>query len=56
VPVFIDADSVTGNARCNQLEAAYSVGKIKAVMMAYALANPFERAVTLASARSTTTG
>jgi CDP-4-dehydro-6-deoxyglucose reductase, E1 len=27
VPVFIDADPITGNARCDQLEAAYSVGK-----------------------------
>ena len=27
VPVFIDADPITGNARCDQLEAAYSPAK-----------------------------
>jgi CDP-6-deoxy-D-xylo-4-hexulose-3-dehydrase len=48
VPVFIDADPITGNARCDQLEAAYSPGKTKAVMMAHALGNPFDLAVTLA--------
>ena len=48
VPVFIDADPITGNARCDQLEAAYSKGKTKAVMMAHALGNPFDLAVTLA--------
>jgi len=48
VPVFIDADPITGNARCDQLEAAYSAGKTKAVMMAHALGNPFDLAVTLA--------
>ena len=48
VPVFIDADPITGNARCDQLEAAYSGGKTKAVMMAHALGNPFDLAVTLA--------
>jgi len=48
VPVFIDADPVTGNARCDQLEAAYSPGKTKAVMMAHALGNPFDLASTLA--------
>ena len=48
VPVFIDADPITGNARCEQLEAAYSEGKTKAVMMAHALGNPFDLAVTLA--------
>jgi len=47
VPVFIDADPITGNARCNQLEAAYSPGKTKAVMMAHALGNPFDLASTL---------
>jgi len=36
VPVFIDADPITGNGRCDQLEAAYSPGKTKAVMMAHA--------------------
>jgi CDP-6-deoxy-D-xylo-4-hexulose-3-dehydrase len=47
VPIFIDADPITGNARCGQLEAAYSPGKTKAVMMAHALGNPFDLAVTL---------
>ena len=47
VPVFIDADPLTGNARCDQLEAAYRPGKTKAVMMAHALGNPFDLAATL---------
>jgi CDP-6-deoxy-D-xylo-4-hexulose-3-dehydrase len=51
VPVFIDADPVTGNARCDQLERAYSRGKTKAVMMAHALGNPFDLAATLAFCR-----
>ena len=51
VPVFIDANPVTGNARCEQLEAAYSPGKTKAVMMAHALGNPFDLATTLAFCR-----
>ncbi len=42
VPVFIDAKVQTGNADCSFLEAAYSPGKTKAVMMAHALGNPFE--------------
>ena len=41
VPVFIDADPITGNPKCDQLEAAYKPGKTKAVMMAHALGNPF---------------
>ena len=48
VPVFIDADPITGNARCDQLEAAYNPGKTKAVMMAHALGNPFDLSITLA--------
>jgi CDP-6-deoxy-D-xylo-4-hexulose-3-dehydrase len=48
VPVFIDADPITGNARCELLEAAYSAGKTKAVMMAHALGNPFDLAAVLA--------
>ncbi|MDA7677487.1 lipopolysaccharide biosynthesis protein RfbH [bacterium] len=48
VPVFIDADPLTGNARCDQLEEAYRPGKTKAVMMAHALGNPFDLALTLA--------
>jgi CDP-6-deoxy-D-xylo-4-hexulose-3-dehydrase len=51
VPVFIDADPITGNARCEQLEAAYVAGKTKAVMMAHALGNPFDLATTLAFCR-----
>jgi CDP-6-deoxy-D-xylo-4-hexulose-3-dehydrase len=51
VPVFIDADPITGNARCEQLEEAYSPGKTKAVMMAHALGNPFDLAKTLAFCR-----
>jgi CDP-6-deoxy-D-xylo-4-hexulose-3-dehydrase len=42
VPVFIDANPVTGNADCSFLEEAYSPGKTKAVMMAHALGNPFD--------------
>jgi CDP-4-dehydro-6-deoxyglucose reductase, E1 len=51
VPVFIDADPITGNARCEQLETAYQPGKTKAVMMAHALGNPFDLATTLAFCR-----
>jgi len=51
VPVFIDADRITGNARCEQLEAAHSPGRTKAVMMAHALGNPFDLATTLAFCR-----
>ena len=51
VPVFIDADPITGNARCEQLEAAYRPGKTKAVMMAHALGNPFNLSTTLAFCR-----
>jgi CDP-4-dehydro-6-deoxyglucose reductase, E1 len=47
IPVFIDANPVTGNACCEQLEMAYSPGKTKAVMMAHALGNPFDIAATL---------
>jgi CDP-6-deoxy-D-xylo-4-hexulose-3-dehydrase len=42
VPVFIDNDPTTGNVRVDQLEAAYSPGKTKAVMMAHTLGNPFD--------------
>ena len=51
VPVFIDADPITGNARCEQLEEAYQEGKTKAVMMAHALGNPFNLGETLAFCR-----
>jgi CDP-4-dehydro-6-deoxyglucose reductase, E1 len=42
IPVFIDAKPLTGNADCSLLEAAFSPGKTKAVMLAHALGNPFE--------------
>lgn len=42
VPVFIDNDPATGNIRAEQLEAAFSPGKTKAVMIAHALGNPFD--------------
>jgi CDP-4-dehydro-6-deoxyglucose reductase, E1 len=47
IPVFIDNDPVTGNARMDQLEAAYGAGKTKAVMMAHTLGNPFDLAAVL---------
>jgi len=42
VPVFIDNDPVTLNARPDQLEAAYVEGKTKAVIFAHTLGNPFD--------------
>ena len=44
VPVFIDSDPVTLNARVEQLEDAYVEGKTKAVLIAHALGNPFNLA------------
>ena len=44
VPVFVDNDPVTLNARVDQLEDAYSPGKTKAVIMAHTLGNPFQLA------------
>jgi CDP-6-deoxy-D-xylo-4-hexulose-3-dehydrase len=44
VPVFIDNDPVTLNARVDQLEDALSPGKTRAVMMAHTLGNPFDLA------------
>lgn len=44
VPVFIDNNPVTGNARVDQLEAAFVEGKTKAVMFAHTLGNPFDLA------------
>jgi len=41
VPVFIDNDPSTLNARVEQLEEAYREGKTKAVVMAHTLGNPF---------------
>ncbi len=48
VPVFIDNDPVTLNARVDQLEAAYVPGKTKAVFMAHTLGNPFDLSVVTA--------
>lgn len=42
IPVFIDNDPATGNVKVEQLEAAFSAGKTKAVMLAHALGNPFD--------------
>jgi CDP-6-deoxy-D-xylo-4-hexulose-3-dehydrase len=47
VPVFIDNDPATGNIRVEQLKAAYSSEKTKAVMIAHALGNPFDIAAVL---------
>ena len=47
VAVFVDNDPTTGNIRAEQLEAAYSPGKTKAVMIAHALGNPFPIAAVL---------
>lgn len=44
VPVFIDNDPITGNARMDQLEAAFVEGKTKAVIFAHTLGNPFDLA------------
>ena len=51
VPVFIDNDPATGNLRPDRLEAAYSPGKTKAVMIAHALGNPFDLGAVLAFCR-----
>ncbi|MGH8048342.1 MAG: lipopolysaccharide biosynthesis protein RfbH, partial [Chthoniobacterales bacterium] len=42
VPVFLDNDPATGNVRADQLDAAFSPGKTKAVMIAHTLGNPFD--------------
>lgn len=44
IPVFIDADPVTLNARVAQLEEAYVEGRTRAIIMAHALGNPFDLA------------
>ncbi|MEB3199257.1 MAG: lipopolysaccharide biosynthesis protein RfbH [Synechococcaceae cyanobacterium] len=51
VPVFVDNDPVTGNLQADQLEAAYSPGRTKAVMLAHALGNPFDIGAVLAFCR-----
>jgi CDP-6-deoxy-D-xylo-4-hexulose-3-dehydrase len=42
VPVFLDNDAVTLNARVDRLEEAFVPGRTKAVMMAHTLGNPFD--------------
>jgi len=42
VPVFLDNDPVTGNARLDRLEEAFRPGITKAVFMAHTLGNPFD--------------
>ncbi|HWX21366.1 MAG TPA: lipopolysaccharide biosynthesis protein RfbH [Candidatus Binatia bacterium] len=44
VPVFIDNDPITLNARVEQLEEAYRENKTRAVFMAHTLGNPFNLA------------
>ncbi len=48
IPVFLDNDPATGNARLDQLEAVFAPGKTKAVMMAHTLGNPFDLGAVLA--------
>ncbi len=45
VPVFIDNDPLTLNARAELLESAFVPGKTKAVFMAHTLGNPFNLSV-----------
>ena len=45
VPVFIDNDPTTLNARVEQLEEALRPGKTRAVFMAHTLGNPFNLSV-----------
>ena len=42
IPVFVDNNPITGNLKVDQLDAAYKVGRTKAVMIAHALGNPFD--------------
>ncbi|MGA2177814.1 MAG: lipopolysaccharide biosynthesis protein RfbH [Verrucomicrobiota bacterium] len=42
VPVFIDSEPVTLNAKVEGLEEAYAAGKTKAVIFAHTLGNPFD--------------
>jgi len=48
VPVFIDNDPLTLNAKVEMLEAALVPGKTKAVFMAHTLGNPFDLATVTA--------
>ncbi|MES2467139.1 MAG: lipopolysaccharide biosynthesis protein RfbH [Verrucomicrobiota bacterium] len=47
IPVFLDANPLTGNVDLTHLEEAWVEGKTKAVMMAHALGNPFDLATVL---------
>lgn len=51
IPVFVDADPVTGNVLCSQLDNAYREGKTKAVVLAHSLGNPFDIGQVLAFCR-----
>jgi CDP-6-deoxy-D-xylo-4-hexulose-3-dehydrase len=42
VPVFVDAEPATGNARAEMLGEAFREGKTKAVFLAHTLGNPFD--------------
>lgn len=44
VPVFLDSNPLTLNAKVEQLEAAFVKGRTKAVFMAHTLGNPFNLA------------
>jgi CDP-6-deoxy-D-xylo-4-hexulose-3-dehydrase len=48
VPVFVDNDPATLNARVDNLEAAYAAGKTKAVILAHTLGNPFDLSAVMA--------
>ena len=48
VPVFVDANPITGNICSDQLQQAYNPHKTKAVMIAHALGNPFDLQAVLA--------
>jgi CDP-6-deoxy-D-xylo-4-hexulose-3-dehydrase len=56
VPVFLDNDPLTLNARLDQLETAFVPGKTKAVMMAHTLGNPFDLATSRNFASATVSG
>ena len=47
IPVFIDNDPDTLNARVEQLEAAFAPGKTRAVIFAHTLGNPFNLSAVL---------
>ncbi len=47
VPVFIDSDPFTLNAKVERLEEAYVPGKTKAVLFAHTLGNPFNLSAVL---------